>query len=117
MYQIYKDGETMAVVDEPIFIRRHTNGCFVQCPENQAQGIAIQSTPYQLLGRESMGEGLETVMAVEVDGGVYLSGEQATMKEDLAQADETAIDLYETTAAQDEAIIELYEMIGGDSND
>lgn len=42
------------------------------------------------------------------------------VEEQLAAADETAIELYElslaqeeTNAAQDEALIELYELIGG----
>ena len=35
------------------------------------------------------------------------------LEEQVAQADEIAIALYESQVTQDEAIIELYEMIGG----
>ena len=36
-----------------------------------------------------------------------------TLEDQVAQADEIAIELYESQATQDEALIELYEMIGG----
>jgi hypothetical protein len=120
MYQVTKDGTLIALVDEPRFITVARNGCFVQAPKAEARGIAINSTPYNLLGRESMRDDIPTVMCLEVDGGVYLSQEQEQLKADLAEADEAAIELYEAneaaaevSAAQDEAIIELYEMIGG----
>ena len=45
MYQVIKDNTVMAYVDDPIFIRMHTNGCYVAVTEDEAQGIAIQSTP------------------------------------------------------------------------
>ena len=49
-----------------------------------------------------------------------LEEENAAMQEQLAQADDAAIELYEMqmaqeeiNAAQDDALIEIYEMIGG----
>lgn len=49
-----------------------------------------------------------------------LEAENATIKEQLQQADDTAIELYEANmaqeeinAAQDDALIEIYELIGG----
>ena len=54
MYQIIKDNTVMAYVDNPVFIRMHTNGCYVSTTEDEAQGIAIESTPYHILGREEL---------------------------------------------------------------
>lgn len=49
-----------------------------------------------------------------------LEAENVTIKEQLQQADDTAIELYEANlaqeeinAAQDDALIEIYELIGG----
>ena len=52
----------MAYVGDPVFIRMHTNGCYVAATEDEAQGIAIQSTPYHILGREELPGAVATVM-------------------------------------------------------
>jgi hypothetical protein len=95
VYQIIKDGETMALVDEPVFIRLQENGCYGRTTEEEAQGISVQSTPYNLEGREPLEEGLETVMAVPVDGGVYFSQQQQQFQATLEQMDQIAVELYE----------------------
>lgn len=81
MYQIFKDGGVFALVETPIYIRLHENGCFVQATPEQAQGIAIQGTPYQLLGRESMERDLEVVGISEVDGGSVVITQQNNINE------------------------------------
>lgn len=73
MYQIIKDNVVMAYVDQPVFIRRHENGCYVATSEEEAQGIAIQSVPYHILGREELPGAVETVMIVKIDGGIVLA--------------------------------------------
>lgn len=75
MYQVIKDNMVMAYVDSPVFIRMHTNGCYVAATEDEAQGIAIQSTPYHILGREDLPGAVATVMTVKIDGGI-LAAEQ-----------------------------------------
>ena len=118
MYQIIQDGQTIALVAEPVFITLSDSGCFIPATEDKARGIVIDSTPYHLLGREEL-NGLPTVMAIPVDGGTYLFGAQENMKSQLADADETAISLYEAqdaqeeiNAQQDEALLEIFEMLG-----
>lgn len=119
MYQIMQDGQTIALVVDPVFITLSQNGSYVPTTEDKARGISIDSTPYHLLGREEL-PGLPTVMAIPVDGGSYFFNNQEDMKSQLQQADDTAIELYEANmaqeeinAAQDDALIEIYELIGG----
>ena len=38
MYQVIKDNAVMAYVGDPVFIRMHTNGCYVPATEDEAQG-------------------------------------------------------------------------------
>ena len=73
MYQIIKDNTVMAYEDNPVFIRMHTNGCYVSTTEDEAQGIAIESTPYHILGREELPGAVATVMIVKVDGGIIVA--------------------------------------------
>lgn len=68
MYRLIKDGKVFAITENLTFIRQSNNGVYVICAEEKAQGIAHKNVPYNLLGREPMA-GLETVIAVEVDGG------------------------------------------------
>lgn len=76
MYQIIKDGETVAITEKLHFIKQDTSGIFKACNEREAQGIAVNNTPYNLIGREAM-NGCETVAILEVDGGASIqTGEQ-----------------------------------------
>lgn len=81
MYQIIKDGSVFALVESPVYIRLHENGCYVQTTFDQAQGISIQGTPYQLLGRDSIGTDLETVGISELDGGSVVIAQQNNINE------------------------------------
>ena len=71
MYEIRKDGAVLALTEKPTYIYRHEEGFYALCDEAQAQGIAVNGTPYSLLGRTSI-EGLEEVFLVETDGGEVL---------------------------------------------
>ena len=81
MYQIFKDGRVIAYVEHPNFIRLHDNGSYVPTSENEAQGIALNGTPYQLLGKEELDGALETVGISEVDGGVVIVNQQDSINE------------------------------------
>lgn len=81
MYRIVKDGSVMAYVEQPHYIRLHTNGCFVKTTEENAQGIAIQSIPYHLLGKEDLPGAVATVAISEVDGGAVLINQQDSINE------------------------------------
>lgn len=74
MYRIIKEktGAEVGSTEKPIFIRKKSNGCYVQTSEAEAQGIAFKGTPYNLFGRKGVGAD-ETVMLVEFDGGDAVS--------------------------------------------
>lgn len=75
MYQVIKDNVVMAYVDQPVFIRLHENGCYVPATEEEAQGLAIQSAPYHILGRDNLPGAVATVVISKIDGGI-LAAEQ-----------------------------------------
>lgn len=68
MYKIIKDGKTIAITEKLNYIKLSSNGVYVSSDEREAQGVAHNNTPYNLIGRAPM-EGCETVFVVEVDGG------------------------------------------------
>ncbi len=71
-------GDCLGVTDSPVFVRPHENGCFVLCPEPEAQGISFAGTVYQLQDRPSMG-GTEVVVMLEaMDAGAALADVQQT---------------------------------------
>jgi len=72
MFKIIKDGETIAMTDALIYIRKQENGCFGMCPKEDAQGIALGGVPYHLLGKPELEDAAGTVMAIETDGGQKL---------------------------------------------
>ena len=84
MYKIKKNGATVAMTEAPTYIKQADNGCFVLCPEEEAQGVAHNGTPYHLLGRQEM-EGVETVTMEQVDAGAEIADIQATI-DDLVVA-------------------------------
>lgn len=117
MYKIITPvGETMTT-EKPNYIRMHSNGCFILCPREKAEGVAYGGTPYLFK---------DGTICYEEDGGRtidQLTAENEELKAHLAETDEVAIDLYEAgltqeavNAEQDEAIIEIYEMMEGLNN-
>ena len=77
MYEIIKDGAVLALTESPNYIRLHPDGFYILCSEKEAQGVALNGTPYHLFGRTAM-EGLETVVLAETDAGHILQ-EQKTV--------------------------------------
>lgn len=70
MFQVMTDqGQVIAFVDVPLFIKVSASGAFVACPEEEAQGIAVDSTPYHLYGREQAEGMTEEVFVDEMKGG------------------------------------------------
>ena len=68
MYKIIKNGEQIAITEKLNFIKQAKNGVFYKCDEKEAQGVAINNTPYNIFGREPMAVN-DTVIIIEVDGG------------------------------------------------
>ena len=77
MYEIRKDGAVLALTEKPTYIYRHEEGFYALCDEAQAQGIAVNGTPYSLHGRPAI-EGCETVILVETDAGRILQRTEQT---------------------------------------
>lgn len=113
---ITTSGTELGFTDSVRFIKRSSEGTFVEATKDEAVGIAFNSSPYNLAGKNEI-EGAEAVLIIETDAGREVSELRATtarQAEELQQADENAIALYERLAQQDEALIEIYEqLIGG----
>ena len=77
MYEIIKDGAVLALTESPNYIRLHPDGFYILREQTDAQGVAVDGTPYHLFGRASI-EGLETVVLAETDAGRILQ-EQETV--------------------------------------
>ena len=72
MFRITKNGASVGMTEAPTYIKQHSNGSFVLCPEPEASGIAFAGSVYHLLGREPL-EGAESVMLEEVDAGTEIT--------------------------------------------
>ena len=71
MYKITStsDGAGLGMTEAPVYIKQAANGCFVLCPEHDAQGICFAGTVYNLLGQQAM-TGVENAVMLElVDAG------------------------------------------------
>ena len=78
MYKIINaEGRELGMTEQPYYIRLSESGCYTPCNEKEAQGVALNGTPYHLFGRADM-EGLETVVLAETDAGRILQ-EQETV--------------------------------------
>lgn len=48
MYKILHNGDYIAVVEEPRYVRMHDNGCWVQTDSENAEGVAVMGTVYPI---------------------------------------------------------------------
>lgn len=91
-------GENIGMTEAIIYIRLNVkNGCYIMCDEKEAQGVAFASTPYNLFGKESMGD-LPTVIVTEVDGGLEfeaLKAENKSLSTQLTDSQLALCDVYE----------------------
>lgn len=80
MYRVVNTntGVTVGFTEQPRFIKKSSDGVFVQTDEQNAQGIAFESTPYNLRDREGLGVE-ETVMLIEIDPGENLTSTETTL--------------------------------------
>ena len=46
MYEIRKYGGVIALTEKPNYIRRHADGFYILCEEEDAEGVAYHGTPY-----------------------------------------------------------------------
>ena len=52
MFRITKNGASVGMTEAPTYIKQHSNGSFVLCPEPEASGIAFAGSVYHLLGAQ-----------------------------------------------------------------
>ena len=71
MYEISKDEGVIALAEKPNYIRRHADGFYILCEEEEAQGVAVDGAAYRLYGRAGLDE-LEEVQLIEKDTGAVL---------------------------------------------
>lgn len=123
MYRIINiNGTELGNTDIVNYIRIGKSGCFVPTNKKNAIGVAYKGTPYNLAGFNVI-ENAETVIVVEIDSGATIDGLHQSVcenSEHLAEADEIAIDLYESNlmleticVEHDETLINIYEKLEG----
>jgi len=72
------------MTEAPSYIKKAANGCFVLCPEADAQGLVFGGVPYTLLGRAPM-EGTRTAALSQSDAGMEIADLQSAV-DDLVVA-------------------------------
>lgn len=79
MLKICKDGEVIALCENPNWVCLQENGCFGLCARDFAEGIAVNGVVYNLPGHDIGGDG--TVACEDVDGGEYIIHQQEVSDE------------------------------------
>lgn len=104
MYKLinFNTGEEIGITESLNYIRLAKNGCYVICKDGEEpQGISYNSTPYNLAGKESMGN-LPTIMAREYDSAEEfdsLKAENKSLTDQLTQSQLALCDVYELVLA------------------
>ena len=121
MYKIISDtGQVVGYANEVKYIKKHSNGCYVQCGFDEAEGIAFKSTPYSL-DTEGHLEGAEDTVSLQKENETDeifqhskdITETQAGLMETFDLTAETADDMADVRTALEE----IYEMIiGGEDN-
>jgi hypothetical protein len=93
MYKIVKDGELLSICDAPRYIKyNERTASYVLTTEEEAEGVAVDSTPYELFGKTL--EGNQGVVLVnEVDGGELVFADQNGIKANSDAIDEILISM------------------------
>lgn len=80
MFRLYTvDDESIGVSEKLNYVRLHTNGCFILCEKDEAQGIAFNGDVYSLGGPDSFEDKPiirveETDTAVEIENNTVTTG-------------------------------------------
>lgn len=83
MYKIVKasDGTVLALTEDVTYIKKADNGCYIICPEPDASGISYVGTSYHLLGRDPIGDDLESIMLEQTDIGSWIMEAKAAIED------------------------------------
>ena len=91
------DDSVIGYSDTVNYIRLSKNGCYVPCPEADAQGVAYNSAPYHLFGRPDLDD-LPTVLVNKVDTGHEvdaLKAEDKSLGDQTTQLQLALVEVYE----------------------
>lgn len=97
MYKLIntKDGSTVGSTEKPYFIRKkESTGCYIPADKESAQGVAYQSTAYNICGKDGVGA-TDTVILVEYDAGAETDKNSAAIAENSAAIDNLIIAMLE----------------------
>lgn len=89
MFRIFKDGEALATVNTPSWVKKQENGCFSLCDMETAQGVVVDGTVYHVAGKPEI-DGAETVVLGEISETAYQMEQQAAAANSQLQT-ETAL--------------------------
>lgn len=78
MYQITVDGKVIGLTETLVFNRLQDNGCYTECPREQAQGFVLGGKVYSMAGREGF-KGVPFAAVSEFDGGAALGSLQVAV--------------------------------------
>lgn len=97
MFEIIRaDSGVIGYVDEPRYIKvKPSTGAFIPCPKEDAQGIALKGTPYNLSGHNEI-----TITVMEGDLPVVKPAPEVYVRE---------VDGGEVSFAQSEKIVKVDE--------
>ena len=70
------DGRSIGMTEAPTYIKQHENGCFVLCPEPEAQGISFEGIVYHIMGRPDLEGAVGTVTLEPMDAGAIVAAMQ-----------------------------------------
>lgn len=91
MYRIIMPDGVTHTVEKPKYIKVHENGCYVLCDHKNAEGVAYNNNPYMFA---------DGILLQEIDGGMFIDElltENAILRQQLIDAEEALIELYEVT--------------------
>ena len=81
MYRVIKiDGTELGIVDSVTYIKFGISGDYTVATEQDAIGVAFDSTPYNLIGHDEI-QGADTVVVSKVDGGSMVSYQRSLIDE------------------------------------
>lgn len=81
MYRIIRttDGKELGAVDHVAYIKVGASGSYVFTDQEDAVGVSLNGTPYNLVGHDEIREDdtvAETVIVSEFDGGALVAEQQ-----------------------------------------
>ncbi len=87
MYRIINttDGKELGAVDHVTYIKVGPSGSYIFADQEDAVGIALNGTPYNLVGHDEIQEA-DTVVVSEFDGGALVAEQQKIINDLLISA-------------------------------